>query len=86
LVWNCQVLFDLGKLSLFWFSWSWFWQVLFGQFRSDFNKNTKKRGCSLQRHGIAFFPLAVCVFGSWHKEAQDQIRKAAGALARHTGQ
>ena len=30
--------------------------------------------------------LAVCTFGSWHEEAQVQIKKAAGALARHTGQ
>ena len=25
-------------------------------------------------------------FGSWHKEAEVQIKKAAGALSRHTGQ
>ena len=30
--------------------------------------------------------IQIFVFGSWHKEAQDQIRKAAGALGRHTGQ
>ena len=34
---------------------------------------------------VAFFPLAVCVFGSWHEEAEVQIKKVARALARHTG-
>ena len=35
---------------------------------------------------MAFFPLAVFTFGSWHKVAQEQIKKGAGALVRHTGQ
>ena len=50
------------------------------------NRKLRTYQARLQRQGIAFFPLAVCAFGSWHKEAQDQIRKAAWALARHTGQ
>ena len=40
----------------------------------------------LQRQGVAFFPLTVCAFGSWRKVAQDQIKKVAAALSRHTGQ
>ena len=40
----------------------------------------------LQQQGVAFFPLAVCTFGSWHEVAQQQVKKAAAALSRHTGQ
>ena len=36
--------------------------------------------------GITFLPLAAETFGGWHEVAVDQVRKLAGALARHNGQ
>ena len=50
------------------------------------NRKLRHYQTRLQQRGVAFFPLAVCTFGSWHTVAQEQIKRAAGALARHTGQ
>ena len=39
-----------------------------------------------RRQGIAFLPLAVESLGGWHRGAEQEVKKLAAALARHTGQ
>ena len=45
---------------------------------------TSADACRAQ--GITFLPLAAETFGGWHEVAVDQVRKLAGALARHNVQ
>ena len=48
----------------------------------------KMKGASEQcsQQGLAFIPIVAESFGGWHQVAQEQIKKLAACLARHTGQ
>ena len=39
-----------------------------------------------QREGIKFLPIVVETLGGWHQGAEQQVKKLAGAKARHSGQ
>ena len=38
------------------------------------------------KQGIVFLPIAVESLGAWHPLAVSEVRKLAGAKARHTGE
>ena len=38
------------------------------------------------RQGIVFLPIAVESLGAWHPQAVREVKKLAGAKARHTGE
>ena len=39
-----------------------------------------------QREGIKFLPIVIESLGGWHQGAEQQVKKLAGAKARHSGQ
>ena len=39
-----------------------------------------------RQEGIVFLPVVVETLGGWHQGAVQQVKKLAGAKARHTGQ
>ena len=54
----------------------------------SFAYDRKLRGAEedCRRQGIAFIPMVAESFGGWHTSAEQEVKKLASALARHTGQ
>ena len=50
--------------------------------------STKMAGAAedCRRQGIKFLPVVVETLGGWHQGAEQEVKKLAGAKARHTGQ
>ena len=54
----------------------------------SFAYDRKLRGVEedCRQQGIAFIPMVAESFGGWHTSAEQEVKKLASALARHTGQ
>ena len=51
-----------------------------------YNRKMRDAAEVCRRQGITFLPLAAESLGGWHPVAEEQVRKLAGAISRHTGQ
>ena len=49
-------------------------------------RNLDKSWETCNRQGIVFLPIAVESLGAWHPQAVREVKKLAGAKARHTGE